>query len=147
MGTDNLELWFVALLPDCALVAPVAVFNCILRRLRFPTTLLLILAVLIAKRQNGFRSIAVCPSFLRMVMKHAAGQYQAWNESKPIEGDTAAPKQDLQKALALRAAEAEIDKACGKFTVTALWDISGYFDEISLARLIEEGEKESVSLP
>ena len=118
---DNFAFTELAELPDFALDD----FNSLLLWAKWsgsmPLQTLLSVLSLLAKKQGGYRTIAVIASWARALLKTLAPDLGLWDNKAAIEGDTAQRGVTAELEIAKRALNAEIAVLQGRADIAVLW--------------------------
>ena len=135
MGPDAVEIWTLALAPDCVLEPLVTILRGCVENAQWAQQLLCSWMVLLPNKFGGHRTIAILCSCVRIVMKLLCSELRAWDSAFAIRGDTAAPGVKATTEIAARFLDIEISKAVGRRTAVLLWDMSHFYDGIDLPLL------------
>eukprot|EP00974_Lingulodinium_polyedra_P059272 5709141-Lingulodinium_polyedra.AAC.1 len=71
-------------------------------------------------------------------MRLIGGEFREWDSEWAMEGDSAAPGGQSERAAAERLLRMEAAGAQGHYSAQVLWDVEAFFDSIQVPRLVED---------
>lgn len=127
-GTEALPIAQIAATPDGPLHDLALLLRAMVREAAVPMQALVHLLFTLAKKQGGYRCIAVMPSVIRILTKLLCPELEAWGRAVAHSGavqDTAAPGANSRKEAGLRQLRSEAAHLSGEPALQLLWDIDG----------------------
>ncbi len=141
IGADGVSFELLAEQPDHVLKDLGDILVSIVKDVALPVQELLSIMALLAKKAGGWRTIAICPTFYRLLMALLADDFESWDESMDLDGvatDSAAPGHSAERVAARRQLLAEVAAARGLCVVQLLWDIEAFYDSIDISKLLAD---------
>ena len=144
IGSDDVPFALLAEQPDYVLRDLGSIMVSIVLSIALPLQELLSILALLAKKAGGWRTIAICPSFYRLLMVLLSDDFVAWDEGMALDGvavDSAGPGNSAERAATKRQLLAEVSSIRGLVVVQFLWDLEAFYDSINVPGLLEAASR------
>ena len=141
LGVDNMPFRHIADSGSPALKELALLLRTAATEMALPHQTLLNIMVMLPKKLGGHRTIALCPTYTRLLLALLKGEFRQWDaEASKIPGvtDTAAPGVHAQLVTIQRAAQIEAAHLLGETTILILWDVKQFYASIKIPQLVKD---------
>ena len=138
IGLDQHSFQHIARLPDSALVSLGETVKQSFVKLAISTWSLLLLLVLLDKKNGGSRTISILHTTYRLTMRLISAHISQWDASFAGKWDSALKRNSALRAHVARAAGNELGHRQGQHVIHFLWDMRKFCDSIKAHLLIPQ---------
>ena len=144
IGSDLVAFGSIAGAPRNGLVELAVVCKEVIENLCWPIQLLLSIMCLLPKKGGDTRTIALLPTFMRLILFLLSPELREWDGCNAIPGDTAVKGVHAYVRTALDHALSGAQFKAGFTVVRVFWDIKKFYDSVSAKWSQKENETQVV---